>query len=182
MDALVVLALEKRYDTITIRDITERANISYSTFFRHFHEKDELLSELLLSVVDELVQLVNHNPDKSKETEGLLIFRHVAENQAFFRVLFSSQGTNRVLQDLQAKIASDLLATFVFKPNQAVPPEIVANHFVVGVMALIRWWLEHDMPYSVEQMSVIYSHLIAAQLYNYILPIDPPPNRVQTYG
>ncbi len=182
MDALVVLALEKRYDAITIRDITERANISYSTFFRHFHEKDELLSELLLSVVDELVQLVNHNPDKSKETEGLLIFRHVAANQAFFRVLFSSQGTNRVLQDLQAQIATNLLDTFVFAPNPAVPSEIVANHFVVGVMALIRWWLEHDMPYTAEQMSVIYSLLIAAPLNNFIAPREALPNRVQTYG
>ncbi len=182
MDALVVLALEKRYDTITIRDITERANISYSTFFRHFHEKDDLLSELLLSVVDELVQLVNHNPDKSKETEGLLIFQHVAANQAFFRVLFSSQGTNLVLQDLQAKIAANLLQTFVFAPNSAVPPEIVANHFVVGVVALLRWWLEHDLPYTVEEMSVIYSQLIAAPLYQFILPVATLPNRVQTYG
>lgn len=182
MDALVVLALEKNYDAITIRDITERANISYSTFFRHFHEKDELLSELLLSVVDELVQLVNHNPDKSKETEGLLIFRHVAANQAFFRVLFSSQGTNFVLQDLQAKIAANLLDTFDFAPNQAVPPEIVANHFVVGVVALMRWWLEHDMPYTVEQMSVIYSLLIAAPLHKFIAPNEVLANRVQTFG
>ena len=182
MDALVVLALEKRYDAITIRDITERANISYSTFFRHFHEKDELLSELLISAVNELVQLVNHNPDKSKETEGLLIFQHIAANQAFFHVLFSSQGTNRVLQDLQTKIASDLLETFAFKPNETVPPEIIANHYVVGVVALMRWWLEHDMPYTAEQMSVIYSQLIAAPLNQFVLPADMVSNQVPTYG
>jgi AcrR family transcriptional regulator len=33
--ALIALTLEKGYDAVTIRDITERADIGYATFFRH---------------------------------------------------------------------------------------------------------------------------------------------------
>ncbi len=173
MDALVILALEKRYDSISIRDITDRANVSYSTFFRHFREKDDLLIELLRSVVIELERLIEHNPDKSREAEGLLIFQHIAANQAFFRVLFSSQGTSRIVQDIQETIAADMLRTIPFAHQQIVPPEIIANHAVATIMALVRWWLDHNMPYSVEEMSVIYSKLIGQGLQN--LMINPSP-------
>ena len=160
-EALVTLSLEKGYDAITIRDITERANVSYSTFFRHYAEKDDLLAEEVKSVVHNLKTLINHSPDKSRESEGLLIFQHVAEQHAFFRVLFSSHGTSRVMRDIQQEIAADLVQSSVFPANSLVPPEIAANHFVVTILGLIRWWLDHDMPYPIERMASIYSRLVS---------------------
>jgi hypothetical protein len=41
-----------------------------------------------------------------------------------------------------------------------VPAEIAAHHLVVASIALIRWWLEHGMPYSPERMGEIYHDLI----------------------
>ena len=170
MDALVTLALEKSYESISIRDITERANVSYSTFFRHYGEKDDLLEELLKSVANELIRLINHNPNRSKESEGWLIFQHVADNQAFFRVLFSSQGTSRVMRSIQEEIAAQIIRANTIPEDEIVPREIMANHLVVSILALIRWWLEHDMPYSTERMAEIYSRLIFQELSSTLAP------------
>jgi AcrR family transcriptional regulator len=158
----VALALEKGYDVVTIRDLTERANISYSTFFRHYAGKDELLVTEIKSVIDDLQALIRHTRDKSRAAEGALIFQHVAENQASFRALFSSQGTSHILDDVQRQIAADLIRERVFPVSSPVPPEIAANHFVVTILGLIRWWLDHDMPYPVERMAAICSHLMSA--------------------
>ena len=46
-EALIDLALEKAYDEITIQEITDRADIGYRTFFRHYSDKDELLEDVL---------------------------------------------------------------------------------------------------------------------------------------
>ncbi|MBI1259006.1 MAG: TetR family transcriptional regulator [Chloroflexi bacterium] len=170
MDALVTLSLEKGYDAISIRDITERANVSYSTFFRHYAEKDELLSELLKSVAKTLTTLINHNPNKSKEAEGKLIFQHVADNHAFFRILFSSQGTSRVMRNIQDEIADSIMQSNSFVANDVIPPEIVANQLVIAILGLIRWWLDHDIPYDVERMSMIYSRLIVQGFANILVP------------
>lgn len=160
MDALVALALERGYDTLTIRDVTERANVAYSTFFRHYGALDDLLAEVLQSAIDELMQLIDHQPNKSTLAEGRLIFQHIADQQAFFRVLFSSPGTGRVMREMRSAITNVVINSGVIPAGSPIPPEIAAQHFVVTVLALIDWWLSHDMPYPVEHMADVYSRLI----------------------
>jgi AcrR family transcriptional regulator len=160
MDALLALSLEKGYDAVTIRDIAERADIAYSTFFRHYASKDDLLATEINTVIDDLQTLIQQAHAKSREAEGVLIFQHVAAHPTFFRVLFTSQGTSRVLEDAQREIVAHLVQTEIFPPDNLIPPEIAANYFVVTVLALIRWWLDHDMPYKVEQMASFYSRLL----------------------
>ncbi len=161
MDALLRLSLEKGYDAVTIRDITDRADIAYSTFFRHYASKDDLLATEIKTVIDDLQNLIQRAHAQSRQAEGVLIFQHVAAHPAFFRVLFTSQGTTRVLEDVQRDIVAHLVQSGVFPADSPIPPEIAANHFVATILALIRWWLEHDLPYTVEQMASFYSRLLA---------------------
>src|SRR5437762_14310178 len=57
--ALIALTLEKGYEAVTIRDITERADLGYATFFRHYHDEDELLEAFLEVVMAELIDLLH---------------------------------------------------------------------------------------------------------------------------
>src|SRR5437867_8818115 len=42
-EALMALVLEGPYDSITVQQILDRANVGRSTFYTHFQDKDELL-------------------------------------------------------------------------------------------------------------------------------------------
>src|ERR1041385_2364465 len=55
-DALIALILEKGYDTTTVEDITNRANLGRATFYLHYRDKDELLLHTLEATFDELVK------------------------------------------------------------------------------------------------------------------------------
>src|SRR5215207_4763884 len=49
--ALIELMSERGYDTITIQDIVDRANIGRTTFYLHYSSKDELLVNCHESIV-----------------------------------------------------------------------------------------------------------------------------------
>src|SRR5947209_8306054 len=96
--ALIALTLEKGYDAVTIRDITERADIGYATFFRHYHDKDELLKDVLDVVLIELTDLlVPSLPGADSTRIGMLLFRYVQQQSEVVRVLLER---NVLLQNI----------------------------------------------------------------------------------
>src|SRR5437879_10701472 len=86
--ALIALTLEKGYETVTIRDITERADIGYATFFRHYRDKEELLEDVLDVVLAALIDLLcPATPGADPTAFGLLLFRYVQAHSALVRLL-----------------------------------------------------------------------------------------------
>lgn len=160
-EALISLTLEKGYESITIRDLTERANIGYATFFRHYAGKDALLGDVLEIVLAELLALLQPvSADADPVHVGTLVFQHAQENNKLYRVLLGSHGSSRLLRRVQEVGVQQVLHTFGAKEDSAVPLEVAANHLIVSFLALIEWWLEHDMPYGPARMGEIYSELI----------------------
>ncbi len=159
--ALIALTLEKGYEAVTIRDITERADVGYATFFRHYHDKDALLQDVLEVVLEELLNLIPPAPDADPATVGTLIFRYVQEHSVVIRVLLSSQGPSSLVHQVIETGTQNVLSQHTQREGSPVPLEVAAYHLVASSISLIQWWLEHDTPYPPERMGLIYQELIA---------------------
>jgi AcrR family transcriptional regulator len=164
---LIDLTLAQGFDTITIRDITRQANVGYATFFRHYKGKDELLLDVLDHLLDEVQTLLQPALDTanslrvSSTISGTLLFTHVRDNEALYRVLLSSNGNHFALDRLRAAGVKSFLTQHTPLPHSPIPAGIAANHIVNATITLIQWWLAHDMPYLPEEMGKIYSKLVA---------------------
>ncbi len=155
--ALITLTLEKGYEAVTIRDITERADIGYATFFRHYRDKDDLLQDVMDVVLAEFIELLPTAPADDPATIGVLLFRRVQEQSEMVRVLL---GSHTLLPRLIEAATKNVLSDHKARSDSTVPPEIVAHHIVTSTISLVQWWLEHGMPYPPEQMGRIYYELI----------------------
>ena len=157
--ALIALTLEKGYEDVTIRDITERADIGYATFFRHYRDKDELLQDVVDVVLAELIDLLcPATSDADPTAIGVLLFRHVQEQSEVVRVLLRSHS---LLPRLIEAATQNIVSDHTPRPESIVPLEIAAHHIVASTISLIQWWLDHQMPYPPERMGLIYHELIA---------------------
>lgn len=165
--ALISLAPEKGYEAITIRDITDRAEVGYATFFRHYHDKDALLKDVLDVVLDDLIHLLQvPMSNANHETIGTLIFRYIQEHSEVVYVLLSSRGSSvMVRRSIEAGTQSVFSQGTFPLTESLIPPEIAANHLVTSTISLIQWWIEHKMPYPPEKMGLIYQELIARPAY-----------------
>jgi len=160
MDALLGLSLERGYDAVTIKDITDKADVSYSTFFRHHTDKESLLRAMLGEAVNTMREVIGQSSKRDFAREGRVLFEHVQTQEALFRVIFSSQGANPVLQQVQHDIYQDLFDLYSLRPGATLPLDVAVNHLVISILGLVKWWLDHKQPYSIEQMSRIYEELI----------------------
>ena len=155
--ALIALTLEKGYEDVTIRDITERADIGYATFFRHYHDKDELLKDVLDVVLTELIDLLGPAMPVEPATVGVLLFQYVQQQSEVVRVLLRSHA---LLQNIITAATQNVVSLHTARTGSSVPLEVAAHHIVTASVSLIQWWLDCQMPYPPEQMGVIYSELI----------------------
>lgn len=157
-EALISLTLEKGYDAVLIRDITERADIAYATFFRHYDDKDALLDEVVDVILDDMSQLLQPRPKEAEHqvAVGIRIFNYVREHNELCRVLLGSRGKARLIEMLQSTKQDIPL----LNAGSQIPPEIANYHFMSAGIELIQWWLDHGMPYPTEQMGQIFATLI----------------------
>jgi AcrR family transcriptional regulator len=156
--ALIALTLEKGYEAVTIRDITERADIGYATFFRHYHDKEELLKDVMDVVLTELIDLLcSAIPDDDPTTVGILLFCYVQEHSEVIRVLLRGHA---LLQRTIEIATRNVVNEHTPLPGSAVPLEVAAHHIVTSSISLIQWWLDQQMPYTPERMGRIYHELI----------------------
>lgn len=160
-EALISLVLEKGYEEVTIRDITGRADVGYATFFRHYESKDALLGDVLEVVLADLLRLLGpRRADGNPAVVGEALFRYVGENAEVCRVLLGDGASTALVRRMVEIGTRDALRQNTSLEDGNVPAEIAAHHLVVSSIALIRWWLEHGMPYSPERMGEIYHDLI----------------------
>ncbi|HVN55242.1 MAG TPA: TetR/AcrR family transcriptional regulator [Anaerolineaceae bacterium] len=168
-DALVSLVLEKGYDEITNKDITDRADVAYVTFYRHYKDKDDLMNRIIQASLAGLIERIEQAArsafgDGGDDQEGQLIFRHVQENADLYRILLSSMGASRVRKQVQDAVAS------VFRKNcpptrsanPLIPGDVIAGHMATSLLGLVEWWLEHEMALPADHMSRIYHEMIIA--------------------
>ena len=165
-DALVSLILEKDFAAISIKEITERADVAYITFFRHFESLDQLLMEVLEEGLAELLghieTLAQQSENSALETEGRLIFEYIQKKADLFHILFKSQSVTRV----RKKVVQNIALVFqksclpLARSGSEVTIAITSNHIATSLLALIEWWLDNNMKPGPAQMGKVYKSLI----------------------
>ncbi len=165
-DALVSLILKKDFASITIKEVTERAEVAYITFYRHY----ESLDQLLMEVLDEgLVELMTHiealarqSDPSSLETEGRLIFEYIEQKADLFRILLKSQSVTRIRKKVVTNISTIFQKSCVplERLGNQVTINMASNHIATSLLSLIEWWLENNMKPSPIEMGKVYKSLI----------------------
>ncbi|MEJ2598859.1 MAG: TetR/AcrR family transcriptional regulator [Anaerolineales bacterium] len=168
--ALISLTSERPYHSIGVRDITDQADVGYATFYRHYENKDDLMLAVFAKVAAELEASAGEPGEEYFEQEGQLIFEHVQKYEGLYRSILQNRNFVDKLKKLLARQIEDQIQRHALEPvDLAFPIELAANHMVAGLMGLIEWWLEKDMPLTVAEMGRIYERLIIRATW-YALP------------
>src|SRR5262245_18623591 len=148
-DALVSLILQKDYASISIKEITDRAEVAYITFYRHYESLDQLLMEVLEEGLAELMKhiemLAQQSETSALETEGRLIFEYDDQKADLYRILFNSQSVTRVRKKVVRNIATIFQKSCLplARSNNQMTVAITSNHIATSLLSLIDWWLDN---------------------------------------
>lgn len=158
-NALLELLEEKPFDQITIRDIANRAGISYVTFFRHHPAKEALLHEIAAEQCQRLGELMLPALDASDiHGAAVALCRYVDAHRDLWSTLLTG-GAAAVLREELQKNASRTAATRA-NPNSWLPPELAVTFNVTSTIELLTWWLKQERPVPIERIVEIQERII----------------------
>ncbi len=163
-NALVELMHEKRYADITVQDILDRADVGRSTFYAHYQDKEDLL----ISNLEKMLENFIHHLDRAGDGRALLstveFFRHIKETQELYRAMMRGQGLDLLFSKGQAMMSQKIEQHLSGISIEGLPPSIpipfVANFLAGSFLTLLKWWLDHKLVYSPEQMDAMYQQLV----------------------
>jgi len=179
-DALMALILEKGYNSVTIEDITQRADLGRTTFYLHYHDKDDLLLESLEAIAEDLKRQVEQMSDPELDQGKLLVnpvaivFRHIEENRDLYRIIVQGEANKVALRihDIMEKgfknFLNQRLKEFMH-PQPQVSLDLVAGYFASAMVGFMIWWLEKELPYTPDEAADLFVKLFfrgAAEMLN----------------
>jgi len=165
-EAMLALVVEKPWESISIRDITDRADVNRATFYHHYQAKEDLLTAALEERFSALVASFAPLPvvpvQKFDIELDVRLFRYVEENAELFRALLGEEGLGKTtfrITQLVAEISERMIRAWPQVEMLAYPIEVTSQHLAGSLLGLVRWWLVNDMPYTAEEMGCLSHNL-----------------------
>ena len=170
-EALISLLLERNYDTLTIQQILDRANVGRSTFYAHFKDKDELLLSGIHDFQSTLASLHQREKASAEGHESFVAFSRAMFEHAYayrdaYHALLNTQVWSRVRQSIQ-----DSLTELIRQECKAeiprlkdassdVPVDLFVHVLVSTFMSVLTWWLDRRSRLSPQQINEVFRSLV----------------------
>jgi AcrR family transcriptional regulator len=164
IEALIDLMATRPYDSISIKEIVDRANVGRSTFYAHYQTKDDLVMSGFERLLDETVKNVVISKSKQDLTVDVtMVFQHAAGHYHIYKTLMWGTGYKILTIDehnvFSEKLRQHLSVLFPDESKISVPLDVLSVFFSGNLLILLRWWLDNKMPYPPEKMNDLFQIL-----------------------
>ncbi len=161
LEAATALMGEVGYAKLTIKGITDRADLGYGTFYLHFENLDAIVWAEIYEIAEAMTiateQKIAHLPFPLREYHSWIhIFEFAAHARENIAALFGRNGSAKLLQQYQDYLATkheENLRLGRYSSGLDLPPAFLAQMITGALVRLLIWWSETPNDYTPRQMA-----------------------------
>ena len=183
---LTELLKTKRIQDITVREISEKADINRGTFYLHYRDIFDLMEQIENELLEELADVLNHFKVSDLLSNPALVFTRVfqlvKENSDMVSILIGQNGdinfVNRLKDIVREKCLKDWME--LFRPgadggrqtsrssqNTLLDDSAFEAYYsftVTGCIGLVQYWLDSGLKEMPEQLASLVEQIISKGL------------------
>lgn len=165
-NAFLALLKQKRYSSISVKDIIEEANVGRATFYNHFETKDDLLKAFCNELFEHIF-----TPEGNCDLPIELDTRYTLEQRLihiYYHFKKSKKDMVSILKSEDADIFWGIFVPYIKKlfeqefEDSELPDRYLVSFYAGSFIETIKWWLNENMLTGEKQMAEYY--LKAAKL------------------
>jgi len=164
--ALTELLQQKQVNEITVKELTDLADMNRGTFYLYYKDIYDMLEKIQDEMFEKLDGIFELREDEevTEQTKPILLdlFRFIEENQEMCRVLLSPNGDMSFLHRLNEVLREKCLQIYIGMEPVANEEDFDYRYsFVVyGCAGIIRAWVGRNCREKPEQMAELASRMI----------------------
>ncbi|GAA0307553.1 hypothetical protein GCM10009087_16940 [Sphingomonas oligophenolica] len=151
--AFVDLLTAKPLEQITIRDIAALAGVGYTTYFRHYPNKEALLDEVIAEEIGSLVAYTVPVYDSADSLAACVtLCTYVDQHRPLWTTLLTGGAAGAVKEELlrQGREVSAPRAG-----ENGLPAELGIALAIAVTIELMSWWLRQPCPWPIEKVAEV---------------------------
>ena len=158
-DSLVELMTQKDFKNISVKDITDLADLNRGTFYLHYSDTYDLLQKMESDVLADFQSMIN-NFWADSWRENLLpillpIISYIEENSKICKILFENSASNDFVNRFHELIAKN--GTAIIKRRYPDVQEDMLLYFLefitYGLTGVLKRWIDTGMKEDREKMA-----------------------------
>jgi len=153
---------DEGFDEITVKNITERANIGRKTFYLHYVDKYDLLDKIVDDHLAQLREICDQKKDKGFIEGAVIWFAYFEQHKSFFSSLFKSKGSSsfrkKLLSFTMGEVDKKLNSNEYSHHN--VDRQIILKFVGTAVMGVLESYVLEEVDGDVEVVATQVGQLV----------------------
>lgn len=149
-ESLLLLMEKKKYNEISIAEITDKAGVNRSTYYRNFSSKEEIIKFYFEQIMKNYLAEYEVLTDKSFEVYLCIIFKHFNQYKLQLLAIYHNDLSYLILEVLNC----------FFEQWQSQRPNSVKEQFrlfyhIGGIYNFFILWFSHGMKETPDELTKI---------------------------
>lgn len=154
-ESLLALLKKKKISSISVRELTDMADIGRGTFYLHYKSIADLMEGIKKDLQEELTQMISrHEGTELRTAPGPMLnefYVLVYQNMDLIRILMEQNRDLEFFDSLGETLEARYRSAC---PEEPDPDSRAFFHFLVyGCMGLVRHWMTDGLQETPEQMA-----------------------------
>lgn len=164
--ALTELLMEKDIRSVTVRELTDRADVNRGTFYAHYKDIYDMVEQTENELFSEIESMLDaySSEELRRGISPILrdVFCFVGQNQALCRVFLGRDEADGFFRRLNTLIYQKCLREWdgLFQLGDLSGPNYSLEFVVAGTVGLIRTWALRGFRETPEEMAELADRLI----------------------
>jgi AcrR family transcriptional regulator len=166
-EALVVLLADRPIDQVLVRDIVQNAGIGNATFFRHYHDKAQVLEEVAQDFFDQASgAMYSALLERHYDLGARQICRFVDAHRTVYAALLTGSASSQIREAFVERTVERATALLSEQPSR-VPGRLAVIYPLTAILAILAWWLREAPDKDLDEIAELIERLVLKPLVEY---------------
>ena len=165
-ECLIALLKEKKVQDITVRELTEMADLNRGTFYLHYKDVFDLLEKTEAELINDFNELVmKHNMAELQQNPASIfneIYQLAYDNADLLEILLGENGDMNFSSKLRQLIRDKCLKEWMetFRSENPDTFDAFLSFIVSGCVGLVNYWLANGLTETPKQLAAMTERFI----------------------